>query len=196
MPTIHASLEGVREIGFTVLSMSTSLVAVFIPILLMGGIIGRMFREFAVTLSVAVVISMVVSLTTTPMMCAKLLKPEEKRRRHNWLYRASERTFDLFYEIYASSLRWVLDHQRIILGITLGTVCLAVYLYIVVPKGFFPQQDTGRINVNARGPEDISFQSMSQKLVQYVDIVKTDPAVDVVAGFIRRANTARLQITP
>jgi len=195
MAPLQAALEGSREIGFTVLSMSTSLIAVFIPILLMGGIIGRMFREFAVTLSVAVAISMIVSLTATPMMCAKLLKPEEKRRKHNWLYRASERTFELFYETYGSSLRWVLDHQRFVLGITLGTVCLAVYLYIVVPKGFFPQQDTGRLNGNARGPEDISFQSMSQKLIQYVDIVRSDPAVDVVAGFIGRANTANLNIT-
>ena len=195
MAPLQAALEGSREIGFTVLSMSTSLMAVFIPILLMGGIIGRMFREFAVTLSVAVAISMIVSLTTTPMMCAKLLKPEEKRRKHNWFYRASERTFELFYEVYGGSLRWVLDHQRFVLGITLGTVCLAVYLYIVVPKGFFPQQDTGRLNGNARGPEDISFQSMSQKLIQYVDIVRSDPAVDVVAGFIGRANTANLNIT-
>ncbi|PYU28465.1 MAG: multidrug transporter subunit MdtC, partial [Acidobacteria bacterium] len=117
MVPLQAALEGSREIGFTVLSMSTSLIAVFIPILLMGGIIGRMFREFAVTLSVAVAISMIVSLTATPMMCAKLLKPEEKRRKHNWLYRASERTFELFYETYGSSLRCVLDHQGFVLGI-------------------------------------------------------------------------------
>jgi hydrophobe/amphiphile efflux-1 (HAE1) family protein len=195
MSPLEAALEGSREIGFTVLSMSTSLVAVFIPILLMGGIVGRMFREFAITLSVAVAISMVVSLTTTPMMCAKLLKPEDKRRKHNWIYRLSEGGFERIYEVYAGSLRWVLDHQRTVLGITLGTVCLAVYLYAVVPKGFFPQQDTGRLNGNARGPEDISFQTMSQKLTQYVDIIRADPAVDVVAGFIGRANTAGLNIT-
>jgi multidrug efflux pump len=195
MSPLEAALEGSREIGFTVLSMSTSLVAVFIPILLMGGIVGRMFREFAITLSVAVAISMVVSLTTTPMMCAKLLKPEDKRRKHNWIYRLSEGGFERVYEVYASSLRWVLDHQRTVLGITLGTVCLAVYLYAVVPKGFFPQQDTGRLNGNARGPEDISFQTMRQKLTQYVDIIRADPAVDVVAGFIGRANTAGLNIT-
>jgi hydrophobe/amphiphile efflux-1 (HAE1) family protein len=195
MSPMEAALEGSREIGFTVLSMSTSLVAVFIPILLMGGIVGRMFREFAITLSVAVAISMVVSLTTTPMMCAKLLKPEDKRRKHNWIYRLSEGGFERVYEVYASSLRWVLDHQRTVMAITLGTVCLAVYLYAVVPKGFFPQQDTGRLNGNARGPEDISFQTMSQKLTQYVDIIRADPAVDVVAGFIGRANTAGLNIT-
>jgi multidrug efflux pump len=194
MTPFEAALEGSREIGFTVLSMSTSLVAVFIPILLMGGIIGRMFREFAVTLSVAVVISLVVSLTTTPTMCAKLLK-EEKGRKHNWLYRLSERGFDSLYHAYADSLRWVLRNRLFILGVTVATVCLAIYLYIVVPKGFFPQQDTGRLNGNARGPEDISFQSMRQKLVQYVDIVRTDPAVDVVAGSIGRANTANLNIT-
>ena len=149
--------------------MSTSLVAVFIPILLMGGIVGRMFREFAVTLSVAVAISMVVSLTTTPMMCAKLLKPSRRDEKHNWLLsRQRARISDWLYDGYASSLRWVLRHQPLMLGVTLGTVCLAVYLYIVVPKGFFPQQDTGRLNGNAVASEDISFQSMRQKLAQYV----------------------------
>jgi len=195
MSPIEAALEGSREISFTVLSMSASLIAVFIPILLMGGIVGRMFREFAITLSVAVAISLVVSLTTTPMMCARLLKPEEKRRKHNWIYRASESSFERLYEVYASSLRWVLNHQRTIFAMTLGTVCLAVYLYVIVPKGFFPQQDTGRLNGNARGPEDISFQAMSQKLIQYVDIVRADPAVEVVTGNIGRANTAGLNIT-
>ena len=146
---VEAALRGSEEIGFTVLSMSTSLVAVFIPILLMGGIVGRLFREFAITLSVAVAISMVVSLTTTPTMCAKLLRTE-KRRKHNRLYNASERAFEWLYEGYAGSLRWVLRHQPLVLGITLGTVCLAVYLYIAVPKGFFPQQDTGRVNGNVQ----------------------------------------------
>jgi multidrug efflux pump len=192
---LEASLRGSKEIGFTVLSMSTSLIAVFIPILLMGGIVGRIFREFAVTLSVAVAISMVVSLTTTPMMCAKLLKPE-KDRKHNRFYRLSERGFELLYEGYAGSLRWVLRSQRLVLGIILGTVCLAVYLYIVVPKGFFPQQDTGRLNGTARAAEDVSFQTMRQKLNQYVDIIKDDPAVDVVSSFIgARVNTANMNIT-
>ena len=192
---MEAALRGSKEIGFTVLSMSTSLVAVFIPILLMGGIVGRIFREFAVTLSVAVAISMVVSLTATPMMCAKLLK-SEKGRKHNVFYRASERAFEWLYEGYAITLRWVLQHQRFVMGVTLGTVCLAVYLYIVVPKGFFPQQDTGRLNGTARAAEDISFQAMKEKLAQYVEIVKSDPAVEVVTGFVGgRVNTANLNIT-
>jgi len=192
---LEAALRGSKEIGFTVLSMSTSLVAVFIPILLMGGIVGRIFREFAVTLSVAVTISMIVSLTTTPMMCAKLLK-SEKTQKHNALYRASERGFEWLYEGYATSLRWVLRHQPLILGVTFGTVCLAVYLYVIVPKGFFPQQDTGRLNGTARAAEDISFQSMREKLAQYIDIVQHDPAVDIVAGFVGgRVNVANLNIT-
>ncbi len=191
----EAALRGSREIGFTVLSMSTSLIAVFIPILLMGGILGRIFREFAVTLSVAVAISLVVSLTTTPAMCAKFLKPADKNRKHIWIYRASEAAFDWLHRGYARSLRWVLRHQPLVLAITLGTVCLAVYLYIAVPKGFFPQQDTGRINGNARASEDMSFQSMRQKLIAYIAIVKADPAVEIVSGNIGRANTANLSIT-
>jgi len=191
----EAALRGSSEIGFTVLSMSTSLIAVFIPILLMGGIVGRMFREFAVTLSVAVGISMIVSLTTTPMMCAKLLR-HEIGRKHNWMYRASEDGFAWIYERYASSLRWVLRHQPLVLGITLATVCLAVYLYVVVPKGFFPQQDNGRLNGNVLAAEDVSFQAMKPKLVQYMDMVQSDPAVAIVAGFVGgRANTANLNIT-
>src|SRR5438270_12275185 len=142
--TRDATLRGAREIGFTVLSMSTSLVAVFIPILLMGGIIGRLFREFAVTLTIAIVISMVVSLTTTPMLCAKFLQ-SERGRRHGRLYRASERVFERINGFYASTLRSVLRYPLITLTVTLGTVALSVFLYIVVPKGFFPQQDTGRL---------------------------------------------------
>ena len=195
MAPLEAALEGSREIGFTVLSMSTSLIAVFIPILLMGGIVGRMFREFAITLSAAVAISMVVSLTTTPTMCAKLLKTHRERAKAQALLQASERGFQALYDAYASSLRWVLEHQRLVLGVAVGTVCLAVYLYMVVPKGFFPAQDTGRLNGNAIGPEDISFQSMQQKLIQYVAIMQKDPAVDIVAGFIGRQNTASLNIT-
>ena len=190
----EAALRGSREIGFTVLSMSTSLIAVFIPILLMGGILGRIFREFAVTLSVAVTISMILSLTVTPVMCAKFLKPE-KGRKHNWLGRTSQNGFDRLYEGYASSLRWVLQHQPLVLGITLATICLAVYLYVVIPKGFFPQQDTGRINGNARASEDTSFQSMRQILNEYIAIVKSDPAVEIVSGFVNRANVAGLSIT-
>ena len=189
-----AALRGSREIGFTVLSMSTSLIAVFIPILLMGGILGRIFREFAVTLSVAVAISMIVSLTTTPAMCAKLLK-SEKDQKHGWIGRASQRGFKRLYDGYASSLRWVLGHQPLVLGITLGTGCLAVYLYVVIPKGFFPQQDTGRLNGIARASEDTSFQTMRQKLLDYTAIVNADPAVEATSGFINRANLAFVSIS-
>jgi multidrug efflux pump len=182
----EAALRGSREIGFTVLSMSTSLIAVFIPILLMGGTLGRIFREFAVTLSVAVAISMIISLTTTPAMCAKFLKSQEDQK-HGWLGRTSERGFKAMHDGYASSLRWVLRHQPLVLAITLETFWLAIYLYVVIPKGFFPQQDTGRINGNARASEDTSFQTMRQKLLEYTAIVKADPAVEAVSGFINRA---------
>src|SRR5580700_9713014 len=160
----------------------------------MGGILGRIFREFAVTLSAAVAISMVISLTTTPAMCAKFLK-SEKEQKHGWFGRTSERGFKAMYDGYASSLRWVLRHQPLVLGITLGTLCLAIYLYIVIPKGFFPQQDTGRINANARASEDTSFQTMQQKLFEYMAIVQSDPAVEIVTGQVNRANTAGLSIS-
>ena len=195
MTPLEAALVGSREIGFTVVSMSLSLIAVFIPILLMGGIVGRMFREFAITLSVAVAISLVVSLTTTPTMCARFLKSELHNAKHNWLYRLSEDAFTSLHDGYARSLRWVLRHQGFIFTVLLGTVGLAVYLYIVVPKGFFPQQDTGRINGNARAPEDMSFETMRGKLNEYIAIVRTDPAVDIVTGFIARDNVANINIT-
>ncbi len=143
-------MEGSREIGFTVLSMSISLVAVFIPILLMGGIIGRLFREFAVTLSTAIAVSLCVSLTTTPMMCAKFLKPVTEQK-HGRIYRASERGFQWALDNYARGLRWVLRHQPFVLALTGATLCLSVYLYIVIPKGFFPQQDTGRLHGTDHG---------------------------------------------
>src|SRR5580700_5113194 len=160
----------------------------------MGGILGRIFREFAVTLSAAVAISMVISLTTTPAMCAKFLK-SEKDQKHGWLGRTSERGFKAMYDGYASSLRWVLRHQPLVLAITLGTVCLAVFLYVAIPKGFFPQQDTGRINGNARASEDTSFQTMQEKLREYLLIIKADPAVRIVEGTISRANAAYISIS-
>jgi multidrug efflux pump len=177
-----AALRGSREIGFTVLSMSVSLVAVFIPILLMGGIVGRLFREFAVTLSIAILVSLVVSLTTTPMMCAHLLRAE-RGRRHGWLYRACERAFDRVLERYAAGLRWVLRHPRLTLVVAVLTVCVNIYLYVVVPKGFFPDQDTGRLMGGIQGAQDVSFQSLEKKLAQFVDIVMADPAVDTLVGF-------------
>ena len=161
----------------------------------MGGIVGRMFREFAITLSAAVAISLLVSLTTTPAMCAKLLKSRDRETKHNRVYQISERGFQAFYDAYAGSLRWVLKHQRLVLAATLATVCLAVYLYLVVPKGFFPAQDTGVISGNARGPEEISFQSMREKMMQYAAIVQKDPAVSNVHAFISRPNQADFTIT-
>ncbi len=177
-----AALQGAKEIGFTVLSMSMSLVAVFIPILLMGGIIGRLFREFAVTLTIAIAISLVVSLTTTPMMCAKLLK-SQRGRKHNWIYRLSEHIFDLVHGAYARTLAGVLKHPQLTLVITLVTIAINVYLYIIVPKGFFPQQDNGVISGQVIADQDISFNAMRQKLHAYLRIVQQDPDVQNVEGF-------------
>ena len=182
VPAREAALRGAREVGFTVLSMSLSLVAVFIPILLMGGIVGRLFREFAVTLSVAIVISLVLSLTTTPMMCAAFLR-EEKSRTHGFLYRASERVFLGMLSRYEKTLSWALRHPRTMLTLTLATIALNVYLFIIVPKGFFPQQDTGRLMGVIQAAQDTSYQAMREKLTKIVEIVKSDPAVETVTGF-------------
>jgi multidrug efflux pump len=193
---VPAAFLGAREIGFTVLSMSTSLVAVFIPILMMGGIVGRLFREFAVTLSAAIGVSLLVSLTTTPMMCAKLLRPLNSER-HGRLYRASEGAFDGLLNVYGRGLRWVLRHQALILLVTVGTACLSVYLYIIVPKGFFPQQDTGRLAGSIQAEQDISFQAIRQKMNDYVTIIMNDPAVSTVTAFVGgggTANTGRMFI--
>ena len=193
---VQAAFLGAKEIGFTVLSMSTSLVAVFIPILMMGGIVGRLFREFAVTLSAAIGVSLVVSLTTTPMMCAKLLRPIDKEK-HGRLYRASERAFDLLRNGYARSLRVVLAHKAVTLLITILTAVLSVVLYGVVPKGFFPQQDTGRLGGSIQAEQDISFQAIREKMNSYVEIIMQDPAVDTVTGFVGgggTANTGRMFI--
>src|SRR5260370_1406355 len=181
MKPYDAAMKGAVEIGFTVLSMSTSLVAVFIPILLMGGIVGRLFREFAVVLSVAIGVSLLISLSTTPMMCARFLRRETGK--HNWLYRLSENAFNRLLHIYDVSLRWVLRHQVLILLVTLGTVCLNLYLFVRTSKGFFPQQDTGRFTGLIQGDQDLSFTSMSQKMRQFTDIVLQDPAVDTVTSF-------------
>ena len=183
MRPVAAAFRGAREIGFTVLSMSTSLVAVFIPILLMGGIVGRLFREFAVTLSIAIGVSLVVSLTTTPTMCAKFLRAEEKERKHGVFYRFSEWAFDTVLNGYRHSLGWVLRHQPLTLLITVATACLSVYLYIIVPKGFFPQQDTGRVVGSVQAAQDISFQGMKRKMSQFVNLVIQDPAVQTIVGF-------------
>ncbi|MCX5877300.1 MAG: multidrug efflux RND transporter permease subunit [Deltaproteobacteria bacterium] len=179
---LQAALTGSKEIAFTVLSMSVSLVAVFIPILLMGGVVGRLFREFAVTLSAAILVSLVVSLSVTPMMCAFLLK-DEKVQPHGRLYRTSERVFNWMHSSYEQTLRWALRHTRIMLGLTLLTVVLTVILFILVPKGFFPEQDTGRLSGSIQASQDISFQSMREKLSRIIDIIRKDPEVAFVAGF-------------
>jgi multidrug efflux pump len=181
MKPYEAAMKGAREIGFTVLSMSTSLVAVFIPILLMGGIVGRLFREFAVVLSVAIGVSLLISLSTTPMMCARFLRTETGK--HNRLYRLSENAFNHLLRTYDISLCWVLRHQVLILLLTFGTVCLNVYLFYQTPSSFFPQQDTGRFSGLIQGDQDLSFAAMSQKMRQFTDIVLQDPAVDTVTSF-------------
>jgi multidrug efflux pump len=177
-----AALRGAKEIGFTVLSMSLSLVAVFIPILLMGGIVGRLFREFAVVLSVAIGMSLVVSLTTTPMMCATLLLPASQQR-HGRLYRASERVFDFILGTYERILRWVLGHQATMLVITVSTVILTVILYVIVPKGFFPQQDTGRLSGQLIADQGISSGAMRTLLTRFAKGASEDPAVENVVAF-------------
>ncbi len=185
MPPLEAALVGAKEIGFTVVSISVSLVAVFIPILLMGGIVGRLFREFAVTLSVAIAVSLVVSLTTTPMMCAKLLRPHGQQKRRG-AYRASERAFAWILRRYERSLGWVLRHQPLTLAVTLATMAATVYLYVVIPKGFFPQQDTGRLIGSIVADQDISFQAMQRSSASFVRTVVQDPAVESVDGLRRR----------
>jgi multidrug efflux pump len=181
MSPLEASLKGANEVGFTVLSMSISLIAVFIPILLMGGIVGRLFREFAMVISISIVISLAISLSTTPMMCAKLLRGESGR--HGRLYRISERFFAAMLDFYRRTLSSALDHPRSVMLILAAVLGLNFYLYDIVPKGFFPQQDTGRIIGSIQADQSISFQLMQQKLSQFVSIIKKDPAVETVVGF-------------
>jgi multidrug efflux pump len=177
-----AALKGAAEIGFTVLSISISLIAVFIPLLLMGGIVGRLFREFAITLSTAIVVSMLISLTTTPMMCAYLLKDEHKKK-HGRVYMASEKFFDGMLSLYRRTLHWVLDNPLPTLIVLFVTIALNVVLIIKIPKGFFPQQDTGALSGSVRGPQDSSFPAMDNSVRQIVAVVKKDPAVANVIGF-------------
>ena len=182
MSPLEASLKGAGEVGFTVLSMSISLIAVFIPILLMGGIIGRLFREFAMTISIAIVISLAVSLATTPMMCAVLLRGETGQP-HGRIYQASERFFEGMLNLYKRTLAAALQHPAMMMLILAVVFGLNFYLYDVIPKGFFPQQDTGRMVGSIQADQSISFQLMQQKLAQFVGIIKKDPAVDAVVGF-------------
>ncbi len=182
MEPFKAALLGAKEIGFTVFSISVSLIAVFIPILMMGGIVGRLFREFAITLSTAIVVSMVISLTTTPMMCACLLK-QERPEGHGWLYRASERFFNWMLETYRRTLLWALDNSALMLVILLFTIGLNVILVYRLPKGFFPQQDTGAIVGGVQGPQDSSFPAMDNSIRQLVAVIKSDPAVANVNAY-------------
>jgi multidrug efflux pump len=186
----QAAILGAKEIGFTVFSISMSLVAVFIPILLMGGMLGRLFREFAVTLSVAILISLIISLTTTPMMCATLLKPE-RGRSHGWFFRAGEHVFNWLHRHYETSLSRALKHPRLMIGVTLTTVVVSVLLFIIIPKGFFPQQDTGRLMGMIQASQDISFQAMKGKLQRIVDTIMRDPAVDTVTAFTGGGGSTR-----
>jgi multidrug efflux pump len=188
VPPLRAAIIGASEIGFTVLSISVSLVAVFIPILLMGGIVGRLFREFAITLSVAITISLVVSLTTTPMLCALLLKSRDEQR-HGRLFLATERIFNWILGIYERSLTWVLRHQPLTMVVTLATIGLTIYLYIVIPKGFFPQQDTGRLVGQVTADQDTSFQRMQELLTVFADKIGEDPAVASVTAFTGGGNS-------
>jgi multidrug efflux pump len=181
MKPFAAALKGAEEIGFTVFSISISLVAVFIPLLLMGGIVGRLFREFAVTLSTAIVVSMVISLTTTPMMCAYLLR-NEREQKHGRIYLASEKGFDWMLSLYRSTLHWVLKNPTLTLIVLFLTIALNVALIIKIPKGFFPQQDTGAISGGVTGPQDASFPAMNDAIQRIVGVIQKDPAVANVTG--------------
>ena len=197
---LEATLAGSRQIGFTVLSISISLVAVFIPLLFMGGIIGRQFHEFAVTLSVAILVSAVVSLTLTPMLCSRLLREEKSNQPRGWFYRATEKMLSGLIGFYSSSLRWVLRHSFLMLIVTAVTICLTIWLYTIVPKGFFPQQDTGLIMGITEAAQDISFDAMVLKQNRVTEIVKNDPAVASVTSAVGSGgggslNTGRMFIT-
>jgi len=179
---LDATLLGTREVGFTVLSMSVSLIAVFVPILMMGGLVGRLFREFAMTITIAIVISLVISLTTTPMMCAVLLRTDRDRS-HGWVYRLNERVFDAMLGFYRWTLAIALRHPLLVMLTLAATLVLNFHLYRVVPKGFVPQQDTGLLLGSIQADQHTSFQLMRQKLTQFIGIVKADPAVETVVGF-------------
>ena len=203
----EAALKGARQIGFTVVSLSVSLIAVFIPLLFMTGIVGRLFREFAITLSAAVVVSAVISLTLTPMMCAYLLKPEEKedatgkdKQRHNWFYGATEKFFDGMLAFYEHGLKWVLRHQATTLLVAIGTLVATIWLYILIPKGLLPQQDTGVIIGVTDAAQNISFPAMLARQRTVAEVVRKDPDVQSVASFVGAGsvnptiNTGRMTI--
>jgi multidrug efflux pump len=193
MSPMKAAFQGSKEIGFTILSISMSLIAVFIPILLMAGIVGRLFREFAITLSTAIIVSMLISLTTTPMMCAYLLK-DERTIKHGSAYRITERGFTWMLSAYSRSLAWVLKHPTPMLTLLLLTIALNFYLIDIIPKGFFPQQDTGVINGSARGPQDASFPIMDNSILQIEKVIQADPAVANVIVHTGTGNTGSINI--
>jgi multidrug efflux pump len=192
MEPLDAALKGAQEIGFTIFTISVSLIAVFIPILMMGGIVGRLFREFAITLSVAIAISMVVSLTTTPAMCAHFLKTHKTDEKHGWLYRANENFFNGLNWVYRKSLSWALDNPVLILIVLILTVALNFLVIYKIPKGFFPQQDTGVIMGQVQGPQDASFPFMNFSTLSLVNIVKADPAIAHVNAYTGQGNGAFL----
>jgi HAE1 family hydrophobic/amphiphilic exporter-1 len=199
LPPYEAAMKGAGEIGFTIVSITLSLIAVFIPLFLMSGYVGLLFREFAITVSVSLVLSLIISLTLTPMMCARLLKPESKE--HGWLYRLLERGFDGLLNAYEAGLKVVLRHRFITLMTLLGTIALTGYLYVIIPKGFFPQQDTGLIISQSEAAQDISFQAMKERQQALQDAIMRDPAVDTIGaavgagGGVYTANDGRVYIT-
>ncbi|MBR7070542.1 MAG: multidrug efflux RND transporter permease subunit [Oxalobacter sp.] len=191
MKPIDAAMKGAKEVGFTVISISLSLIAVFIPILLMGGIIGRLFREFAVTLSITILVSLFISLTTTPMLCALLLKQRKQQPQGTVgrIFGRSEHFFAWLQSGYEKTLGWAINHRRLTLMILLATIAFNIFLYIIVPKGFFPQQDTGRMFGAIRADQSISSKAMEKKMLHFVDKIQEDPAVDKVAGYTSNAQT-------
>jgi multidrug efflux pump len=197
MSRLQAALIGAREVGFTVVTISASLVAVFIPLLFMSGIVGRLFREFAVTLSAAVLISLVVSLTTTAMMCAAILRPHSADRPPRRVARLARTAFARTLSSYGRALDWTLLHGPAMLLLLVGIVALNVYLFTVIPKGFFPQQDTGQLMGGMRADQSISFQAMQDKVRELVDLIRVDPAVETVVAFTggARAGGGFLQVS-
>src|SRR5260370_9195369 len=180
---MEAAIKVSKEIGFTIISIALSLIAVFIPLFLMGGYVGKLFQEFAVTISVSLLLSLVISLTLTPMMCARLLK-DEAHRQHGRLYRLSERGFDGLLALYEHGLKIVLRHRFVTLMVMFGTIALTGYLYVVIPKGFFPHQDTGLIIGQSEAAQDISFQAMLERQQALQDAIMQDPAVDTVGSAV------------
>ena len=198
-PALEAAFAGAREVGFTILSMTLSLAAVFIPVLFMGGIVGRLFHEFAVTIGAAILVSGVVSLTLTPMLCSRFLKPSREAH-HGRFYEASERLYERVIERYGSTLQWVLKHQTATLIVTVATLVFTILLFIVVPKGFFPVQDTGVILGISDAPQTVSFTAMAQRQQALAQVILKDPAVDSMSSFIgidgvnTTPNSGRIQI--